>query len=127
MSVDDDQWQRFRLLPALQRPSYDKLPQKMTLDLASTTQTEKTVVLFNSEAHHRHEMVRLKTSWPYVRVLDPEGRKIRHQVNPVWTLQHHQRLEHAPETVPDGLPRPTDGGLLRRSQRDFHDARLQHI
>ena len=127
MSVDDDQWQRFRLLPALQRPSYDKLPQKMTLDLASPTQTEKTVVLFNSEAHHRHEMVRLKTSWPYVRVLDPEGRKIRHQVNPVWTLQHHQRLEHAPETVPDGLPRPTDGGLLRRSQRDFHDARLQHI
>ena len=98
MSVDDDQWQRFRLLPALQRPSYDKLPQKMTLDLASPTQTEKTVVLFNSEAHHRHEMVRLKTSWPYVRVLDPEGRKIRHQVNPVWTLQHHQRLEHAPES-----------------------------
>lgn len=98
MSIDDDQWQRFRLLPALQRPTYDKLAQKTTLELATTEQTEKTVILYNSEAHHRDEMVRLKTSWPYIRVLDADGNKIRHQVNPVWTLQHHQRLEPAPES-----------------------------
>ncbi|XP_057379227.1 alpha-mannosidase 2-like [Daphnia carinata] len=98
MSADDDEWKRFRLLPSLRRPTYDKLAQKTTLDLAGTDQMEKTVVLYNSEAHHRDEMVRLKTSWPYVRVLDPEGHKVRHQLNPVWTLQHHQRLEHAPET-----------------------------
>lgn len=98
LSADDDHWQRFRLLPTLQRPSYDKLSQKMSLELAGESQTERQVVLYNSEAHYRHEMVRLKTNWPYVRVLDPEGRKVRHQVNPVWTLQHHQRLEHAPES-----------------------------
>lgn len=98
LSDDDNHWQNFRLLPALQRPSYDKLPQKMMLDLATTSQMQKTVVLYNSEVHYRHEMIRLKTSWPYVRVLDPDGRKVRHQINPVWTLQHHQRLEHAPES-----------------------------
>lgn len=98
LSQDDNQWQRFRLLPALQRPSYDKLPQKMTMDLAGSSQMQKTIVLYNSEAHYRHEMIRLKISWPYVRVLDPDGRKVRHQVNPVWTLQHHQRLEPAPES-----------------------------
>lgn len=98
LSSDDNHWQRFRLLPALQRPNYDKLPQKMMLDMSGSSSKQKTIVLYNTDAHYRNEMVRLKISWPYVRVIDPDGQTIRHQINPVWTLQHHQRLEHAPDS-----------------------------
>lgn len=102
MSNDDEQWQRFQLLPTLQRPSHDRLPQKMTLELTAPAEGEEmqlqTVVLYNSDAHFRSELVRLKISWPYVRVVDPEGRKIPHQVNPVWTLQKHRKLENAVES-----------------------------
>ena len=79
LSRDDEEWQRIRLLPALQRPSYDRLPQKMTLELAKD-EAQQTLVLYNSDGHFRNEVIRLKISWPYVRVLDPDDRKIRHQV-----------------------------------------------
>lgn len=89
LSSDDDEWQRFRLLPTLQRPSHDRLSQKMTLELKSTDdshQEQDTIVLYNSDAHFRDELVRFKISWPFVRVLDPEGRKIRHQVSSISQL-----------------------------------------
>ena len=98
LSGDDWRWRKFQLLPSLTRPSYDKLPQKMMLELQQTQSSSKTVVLYNSDGHFRNEMVRLKINWPYVRVVDPDGRRIRHQINPVWTLQHQRWLEHAPDS-----------------------------
>ena len=70
----------------------------MMLELSQESQWSKTIVLYNSDGHFRKEMIRLKISWPYVRVVDPDGRIIRHQINPVWTLQHHRWLEHAPDS-----------------------------
>ncbi len=107
LAHDDFSWQRFRLLPAVQRPSYAQRPEKVVLELRHRAQAQ-TIVLYNSDGHFRHEVVRLKTDWPLMLIVDPDGKKVPHQVNPIWTLSsddsnsrfrrqlhHSQRLEHA--------------------------------
>ncbi|KAK2727272.1 alpha-mannosidase 2-like [Artemia franciscana] len=44
------------------------------------------VLLYNSDPHFREEVIKVKTSSPYVLVKDPTGTVITHQINPVWTL-----------------------------------------
>ena len=117
LADDDRSWQQFRLLPAIQRPSYAQKAEKVLLELgkrpnsSANTSASQTIILYNSDAHFRHEVVRLKIDWPFVRLVDSSGVKIRHQINPTWAmssedansrirrqLHRSQRLEHAKDT-----------------------------
>ena len=48
ISTYDEIWQKFKLLPVLECPSSDKLPQRLILDLSDAKQVLRTVALHNS-------------------------------------------------------------------------------
>ncbi|XP_076365138.1 alpha-mannosidase 2-like isoform X2 [Tachypleus tridentatus] len=70
------------LFPDIQRPSYDTLPQKVTLNVPKVEGQK--VVVFNSMPHHRQEVIRVGIKHPHVRVVDPSGKEVPCQVNPAW-------------------------------------------
>ena len=82
LSSDDDQWQRFRLLPTIGRQSYQETGRGVLIELNEP----QTIVLYNSDGHFRHEVVRLKIDSPNVRVLDADNLTVKHQINPSWTF-----------------------------------------
>jgi alpha-mannosidase len=89
----DRSWKRFRLLPAIQRPSYNHKSEKVRLEHSdSGGSASQTVILYNSNAHFRHEVIRLKVDWPFVRLVDSSGIEIRHQINP-WNVSSSAELK----------------------------------
>ncbi|XP_063229652.1 alpha-mannosidase 2-like [Bacillus rossius redtenbacheri] len=72
------------LLPDTDRESYEKLPQKVPL--VTPRNEPRRVVLFNSLAQQRQDVVKLRVTTPNVRVLDSKGNAIPYQVNPVWNI-----------------------------------------
>ena len=71
LSKDDEDWKHVHFSSS-----------KMNLDWSSNSSSPSLIVLYNSDGHHRTEMIQLETSWPYVRVFDPDGKKVKHQINP---------------------------------------------
>ncbi|KAJ1528589.1 hypothetical protein ONE63_006991 [Megalurothrips usitatus] len=70
--------------PDTDRESYEKLARRVPVELGLGQ--PRTVVLFNSLAQHRQDVVKLTVTTPDVRVLDPEGNVVPCQVNPLWNL-----------------------------------------
>lgn len=68
----------------LERESFNKIP-KRTLIYSQQGNTIE-VILFNSLAQERLEMVTLRTSSANVKVFDNHGNELKIQVNPVWNL-----------------------------------------
>ncbi|BFZ14084.1 hypothetical protein BsWGS_17122 [Bradybaena similaris] len=64
------------------RSSHESLPTRPVLEV---TEIPKPVLLYNSLAHHRTEVVKLWTNWPYVEVRDTDGVAIHSQVEPFWS------------------------------------------
>ncbi|CAG5125008.1 unnamed protein product, partial [Candidula unifasciata] len=64
------------------RSSHDSLPTRPLLEL---TDIPKSVLLYNSLAQQRTEVVKLWTNWPYVEVRDTDGVAIHSQVEPFWS------------------------------------------
>ncbi|RUS79559.1 hypothetical protein EGW08_012689 [Elysia chlorotica] len=80
------------------RDNHNSLPEKPVLTLntgASEPSGGQAVVLYNSLAQPRSEVVSVLTDWPYVEVLGPDARPLHSQVEPLWPS----------EGEPDGRPR----------------------
>lgn len=72
------------IVSELERESFNKLPKKTPIIVQRNKSIE--VILFNSLAQERLELVALRTKTPYVKVIDNYGNEIKIQVNPVWNL-----------------------------------------
>ncbi|KAK3918168.1 hypothetical protein KUF71_007589, partial [Frankliniella fusca] len=70
--------------PDSDRESYEKLSRRVPVELGLGQ--PRTVVLFNSLAQHRQDVVKLTVTTPDVRVIDPEGNTVPCQVSPIWNL-----------------------------------------
>jgi len=80
------------------RESYEVLPRKVPLDVRLGH--PRTVVVFNSLAQHRQDVVKLTVTSPDVRVLDSDGNVVVSQVNPLWTLS--EQNEGSPDATARG-------------------------
>ncbi|XP_011297547.1 alpha-mannosidase 2 [Fopius arisanus] len=69
------------VLPESDRDSYEKLPKKIPITING--RETRSVVLFNSLAQPRQEIVSLRVNSHRVRVLDPKGRPVPYQIAPV--------------------------------------------
>jgi alpha-mannosidase len=78
------------LLPDIDRESYEKLPQKVPLVVPRNE--PRRIVLFNSLAQQRQDVVKIKVTTPHVKVLDSDGNTIPYQVNPVWNLTNSTKV-----------------------------------
>lgn len=82
------------ILPDTDREAYEKLPRRVPLELGLGQ--PRTVVLFNSLAQHRQDVVKLTVSSADVRVLDAEGNVLASQVSPLWNLSAPVAPEEGP-------------------------------
>ncbi|XP_054270570.1 alpha-mannosidase 2 [Macrosteles quadrilineatus] len=72
------------IVPDTDRESYEKLPRKIPL-LIKKGEFKK-IVLFNSLAQHRQDIVKLHILSPKVNVVDSDGNPVLYQINPVWNM-----------------------------------------
>lgn len=72
------------IISELERESFNKLPKKTPITVQRNKSIE--VVLYNSLAQERLELVALRTKTPNVKVLDNYGNEIKIQINPVWNI-----------------------------------------
>lgn len=72
------------IVSELERDGFNKLPKKTPIVVHQNKPVE--VVLFNSLAQERLELIALRTRSPNVKVHDNNGNEIKIQVNPVWNL-----------------------------------------
>ncbi|XP_064460633.1 alpha-mannosidase 2-like [Ornithodoros turicata] len=70
------------LFPDLHRMSYDVLPVKTTLTVPG--RFGRKIVLYNSHAQPRSEVVRVHVQKPISKILDPAESEVPFQINPVW-------------------------------------------
>ncbi|XP_049770177.1 alpha-mannosidase 2 isoform X3 [Schistocerca cancellata] len=96
---------KLSLLPDTDRESYEKLPRKVPLVVPRNE--PRRLVLWNSLAQQRQEVVAVRVTTASVRVLDPDGRAIPHQLNPVWNLTD----------AATAAPNPAAGGQDRQDAR----------
>ncbi|XP_046669848.1 alpha-mannosidase 2 [Homalodisca vitripennis] len=87
------------VVPDTDRESYEKLPRKVPLVVKKGEY--KKIVIFNSLAQYRQDVVKLHLLTPKVNVVDMEGNPILYQINPVWNftdgLKRHKRQEDSTE------------------------------
>ena len=78
------------------RTSHDSLPEKAILRVKDMLISSggAPVLLYNSLAQHRIEMVSVHTDWPYVEVTGPDGKPLHSQVEPLWPM------DSGPESSP---------------------------
>ncbi|KAK7579920.1 hypothetical protein V9T40_000549 [Parthenolecanium corni] len=71
------------IVPELDFESYDAISPKVQVKVSKSL---KKIVLFNSLAQHRTEVLKLEVDTPYVKVIDATGKPVLHQINPVWNI-----------------------------------------
>lgn len=72
------------IVSELERESYNKLPKKTPITVKRDKAVE--VILFNSLAQERLELVTLRTTTPNVKIIDNNDTEIKIQINPVWNI-----------------------------------------
>lgn len=72
------------IISELERESFNKLPKKTPIIVQQNKSIE--VILYNSLAQERLELVALRTKTPNVKVIDNYGNEIKIQINPVWNI-----------------------------------------
>ncbi|XP_014258369.1 alpha-mannosidase 2 [Cimex lectularius] len=72
------------ILPDSDRESYEKLPVKSTITIENDT--PRRVILFNSLAQPRQEVVRIRVKSVHVAVFDSQNLIVPSQINPVWNI-----------------------------------------
>lgn len=65
------------------RQTYDRPAYRLALNVDDRSRPRH-VIVFNPHGRRRTEPVRTLVSSAHVRVLDSDGRTVRHQINPVW-------------------------------------------
>nr|CAD7194156.1 unnamed protein product [Timema douglasi] len=104
------------LLPDTDRESYEKLAQKVPLVVPRNE--PRRVVLFNSLAQQRQDVVKVRVTTPHVRVLDSDGNVIPYQINPVWNLTHFTKNTKAANNN-EGGDTNKDGTYLQMAKELF--------
>ncbi|XP_053682330.1 alpha-mannosidase 2 [Sabethes cyaneus] len=72
------------LIGELERDNFGKLPRKTPLIVTEARSTD--FVIYNSLAQERLEVVLIRTLSPRVKILDPNGKPMDIQINPVWNI-----------------------------------------
>lgn len=83
--------------PESDTESYDTMAPKVVTLMSK----ERKIVIFNSHAQHRQEVVKLVVNTPYLKITDHENNVIVHQINPVWNISSGLR---EPSTLYDVRP-----------------------
>ncbi|XP_055623115.1 alpha-mannosidase 2 [Toxorhynchites rutilus septentrionalis] len=72
------------LIGELERDNFSKLPRKTPLIVTEARSTD--FVVYNALAQERLEVVLIRTMTPRVKILDPAGKLMDIQINPVWNI-----------------------------------------
>ncbi|XP_058974051.1 alpha-mannosidase 2 [Musca domestica] len=96
------------LLSELERDNFSKLPRKTPIPLATSSPNSDfsieftsssadgksaNFVVFNSLTHKRVEALTIRTTTPYVKILNDAGQELRNvQINPVWNISDPYEL-----------------------------------
>lgn len=72
------------VLSELERDSFDKLPRKTPINVLRNQIVD--IVLFNSLAQDRLEVVTLRTQTPNIKIFDHNNQEVNIQINPVWNI-----------------------------------------
>lgn len=72
------------IVSELERESYNKLPKKTPITIQRDKSVE--VILFNSLAQERLELVTLRTTSANVKIYDNNNTEVKIQINPVWNI-----------------------------------------
>lgn len=83
------------VVPDTDRDSYEKLPRKIPLVLKKGE--FKKIVVFNSLAQHRQDVVKIHLLTPRVNVVDFEGNPVLYQINPVWNFTEGMKKQDRPD------------------------------
>ncbi len=68
--------------------NYNDIVKRKVIELSPHQDTSKMVILFNSLARSREQVVSVLVSTPNVRVLNSKGEPVESQLNPVWRKNH---------------------------------------
>lgn len=74
------------VVPESDSESYDTTSPK----IVTTVTRRRKVVVFNSHAHHRQEVVKMQVNTPNLVITDYQGNTIVHQINPVWNISSNR-------------------------------------
>lgn len=72
------------LIGELERDNFGKLPRKTPLIVTEARSTD--FVVYNALAQERLEVVLIRTLTPRVKIVDPSGKAMDIQINPVWNI-----------------------------------------
>lgn len=72
------------ILPDTDRDRYETLPYKVPLTVKKDR--PRRIIVFNSLAQVRHDVIRIRVRTPDIRVYDSEGNPLPSQVNPIWNF-----------------------------------------
>lgn len=79
------------IISELERDNFNRMPRKTPSHV--TPEKSVVVVLFNSLAQERTEIVLLRVVKPNVKVLDADGKELSYQINPVFNVtEHHETM-----------------------------------
>lgn len=78
------------IVSELERDNSSRLPRKTPISISSDKPSASFVV-YNSLGQDRYEVVLLRTTSPDVKILDPSGKEVEIQINPVWNISDPNR------------------------------------
>lgn len=72
------------ILSELERESFNKMPKKTPIFVQRNKSID--IILYNSLAQQRLEVITLRTKTPYVKIFDNNDKELKIQINPVWNF-----------------------------------------
>lgn len=91
IQASSETFQHNFIISELERDNFSRMPRKTASQVSAEKSVE--VVLYNSLAQERMEVVLLRVLKPHVKVVDSAGRELPYQINPVFNVtEHHDTL-----------------------------------
>lgn len=70
-----------------ERTRFDDLPKKISIEINQNLKSAE-IILYNSLAQERIELISLRTTSPNVKLIDHQGKGVKIQINPNWNFTH---------------------------------------
>jgi alpha-mannosidase len=86
--LNTQNYQHSFVISELERDSNNRMPRKTPIQV-TTKDKKMEVVVFNSLAQERIEIVLLRVTKPNVKVTDANGNELQYQINPVFNVSEH--------------------------------------
>lgn len=91
VQANPQSFQHSFIISELERDNFNRMPRKTPSQVSPDRNVE--VVLFNSLAQERVEVVTLRVLRPNVKILDSTGNELPYQINPVFNVtDHHESM-----------------------------------